>query len=371
MKVNISLVGGQPFPVFAQALDAKPDILVLIHSEKTKPEAENIKKSLRNKFENAKIELENVDADNLKKAESRIRDIFEKYAIPENNLILNITGGIKPWALQLYHLSLPDEHIKCVFIHQNNKVWDMKSLESHICNHDNITIDDLFELHGVTGAYNEFNQSDDELSDTIEELYKADSNALHKIVFDYLKEDKKLKGVMAREGKLFIKVNNNNDFECRISPDNKLYHICSPSANNLLINYGWFEHKVAKLLSKWHDAKRVLVNAKINFDKTYNTANEIDIIVETKSGKYLFVECKTSVYDSTDIDKFNNAVKNYGGLGAKCIFVTYHTMKKSPQKKCEKSKIKPFAYNVICRDDISQDKFFNELDRELATSNDR
>ena len=41
-KVTFSLVGSQPFPVYAQALDSEPDILVLFHSEQTERDAQNI-----------------------------------------------------------------------------------------------------------------------------------------------------------------------------------------------------------------------------------------------------------------------------------------------------------------------------------------
>ena len=48
--------------------------------------------------------------------------------------------------------------------------------------------------------------------------------------------------------------------------------------------------------------------------------NEIDIIVDT-GDKALFIECKTNIYNATDIDKFYTAVRNYGGSGSKALFV--------------------------------------------------
>jgi len=39
-KVNISLVGGQTYPVYLGIAESKPDKVILIHSEKSKGEVE-------------------------------------------------------------------------------------------------------------------------------------------------------------------------------------------------------------------------------------------------------------------------------------------------------------------------------------------
>ncbi len=151
MKVNISLVGGQPFPVFAQALDAKPDILVLIHSKRTEEQAMLIKQCVKNKLHATSVSLTEADAYDLKQSEITLEATVNAWVKPDNQVTVNIAGGTKPWALQLYRLALDRENVKCVFIDQNNKVWDMKSFKSHSCDHGEINIDDLFELNGVTG----------------------------------------------------------------------------------------------------------------------------------------------------------------------------------------------------------------------------
>lgn len=57
--------------------------------------------------------------------------------------------------------------------------------------------------------------------------------------------------------------------------------------------------------------------------------NEIDIIVNT-GDKLLFVECKTRICDNTNIDKFSAAVKNYGGMASKALFVSNMPMDDKP-----------------------------------------
>jgi hypothetical protein len=78
---------------------------------------------------------------------------------------------------------------------------------------------------------------------------------------------------------------------------------------------------------QWKRAKQIWLNTELTQWDNERTLNEIDIIVETGE-KLLFVECKTQVYDATDVDKFNNAVKSYGGVASKRIFLygcTYET----------------------------------------------
>lgn len=375
MKVNISLVGGQPFPVFAQALDAKPDILVLIHSERTKEQAMLIKKCVKNKLHATSVSLTEADAYDLKQSEITLEATVNAWVKPDNQVTVNIAGGTKPWGVQLYHLLLNKENVKCVFIDQNNKVWDMKSFQSHICDYSDIVFDDLIKLNGVTSNYNIFNHDDDDIANKIEQLYLCNRTALYDIIEKINDEEINKKNVVCKKssGQSEIWRNGVNDFDCHIVSYNKKYfkdyHISSPNAKRLLLNTGWFEHKVACILAKWYDAKRVFINAEFNLaNKTY-PANEIDIIVETKNGKYLFVECKTKVHEPTDIDKFNTAVKTYGGLGSKRIFVTFDPMAGLAKDKCETLKIPDFSTNEIKRKGEKQ--FFDALDREMATINAR
>ena len=61
--------------------------------------------------------------------------------------------------------------------------------------------------------------------------------------------------------------------------------------------------------------------------------------------KLIFVECKTQVYNSTDVDKFNSAVRNYGGLGSRPLFVTLNPMSSDAKEKCMDHGITTFHFN--------------------------
>lgn len=96
--------------------------------------------------------------------------------------------------------------------------------------------------------------------------------------------------------------------------------------------------------------------------------NEIDIIVNTGQ-KLLFVECKTMLQNSTDIDKFRTAVKNYGGLGSKSIFITENEMTPLQKEKCEESGIPYFSFNYKDGTKKTVDDLFAQLEQELFNIN--
>jgi hypothetical protein len=121
----------------------------------------------------------------------------------------------------------------------------------------------------------------------------------------------------------------------------KRIELKSPHIRNLLLNAGWFEYEVALILSRWEHAKEIRMNC-IFPAKNKSTKNEIDIIVNT-GAKLLFVECKTQIKNITDIDKFHSAVKNYGGLGSKALFITDAVMDETPKEKCKDSNILTFS----------------------------
>ena len=68
----------------------------------------------------------------------------------------------------------------------------------------------------------------------------------------------------------------------------------------------------------------------------------MDIIINTGI-KLLFVECKTQITNTTDIDKFRSVIKGYGGMGSKGIFITDASMSDIAKAKCEERGILTFS----------------------------
>ena len=59
--------------------------------------------------------------------------------------------------------------------------------------------------------------------------------------------------------------------------------------------------------------------------------------------RLLFVECKTQISNTTDIDKFKTAVDNFGGTGCLKLFVSYYTMLPNTREKCRDCNIMCFS----------------------------
>lgn len=115
----------------------------------------------------------------------------------------------------------------------------------------------------------------------------------------------------------------------------------SPHAVSLVFNSGWFEYEVAKMLSEWRYTREVWLNVVYPYREGL-AKNEIDVVVNIGT-KLLMVECKTQIFDNTDIDKFSSAVKNYGGMGCKALFVTESCMKNQAKEKCADNHVLPFS----------------------------
>lgn len=379
-KVTLSLVGGQPFPVYAQALDGKPDILVLFHSNQTKRNAQNIELCIKQKLPHTVVRKILVDPNDLKQSHMTFNAHAQAWLKDDNQITVNLSGGTKPWSMQLLNIFRGKENAKCVFIDQNNYIWDMATYERRKFDHTRISIDDKFALYGVKGSQrtsiNDYDARDFSAIRQIEKLYRFNRNALREIT-TRINDDEK-QGIKSgqytseRYAGCSIERVGENEFRCTFE-HRKFHtvttvHVSSPNACRLMLNTGWFELKVAEILSQWPSANQVWTNTSINYYNNTDTVNEIDIIVETNQDKLLFVECKTHVHDSTDIDKFNDVIKSYGGLGGKRVFVTYSPMTGLPNDKCEVLRIPRFSTSSMRN---GTQAFYDALDKYMNTINAR
>ena len=381
-KVTFSLVGGQPFPVYAQALDSEPDILLLFYSEQTQRNALNIEACVKQKLPHAIVRKIEVDASDLKSSFLTFSAHAQAWLKPEHEITVNLSGGTKPWSMQLLNIFAGKENAKCVFIDQNNYIWDMATYERHKFEHTSISLDDKFALYGVLASQRtsigDYNESDFDAMGKIERLFRSGWKAMNEIVKAISSDTSQ--GITtgtyhyAKNPRVAITRNGKNDFECSyLDPHKNERHfaISSPHAASLLLNTGWFELKVAQLLSRWYSSRKVWLNTSINYPGEDKIVNEIDVVVETTNDKLLFVECKTGVHDSTDIDKFNDVIKSYGGLGGKRIFMTFNTMKSLPLAKCNALNIPCFTTAQVMKDPSSVAAFYAALDKYMDTINAR
>jgi len=95
---HISLVGGQPMPVYQGLIHANPEKVLLICSDKTYKDAEGIK----NELKGVDLEIIEFDPVNLEVIQKQIDKMKNKIPV-DATLSVNITGGTKPWSIMFYN----------------------------------------------------------------------------------------------------------------------------------------------------------------------------------------------------------------------------------------------------------------------------
>lgn len=379
-KVHIALVGGQPTPVFQGIRNARPQLVVYVYSKQT----EGLMGRIAREFVGLPMEKVEMDPVNVQSIEQQVLACVEKYK--QDEVSINISGGTKPWAI-LFTRHFPNADL--FYIDQNSILTHVNSLETVEVPYD---IDIDFRLHGNElqhfTSLLDYTEDDKKALSIIESARRFNTGQFNKLVtiLDKNKEQQlKSQKVGTFELSDSVSVSWNKD-KCKCilnlsqaSAGNKSFEIQSPHAIPMLFHSGWFEYKIARMISHWNRSVDIRMNC--IFPPVFyrlpdsSTAlqypkNEIDIIINTGK-KTLFVECKTMINNSTDIDKFRTAVKNYGGLGSKALFITDNNMTPLQKEKCFESGIISFSLKDELHGPNVEQELFKLLNTHLMSINDR
>lgn len=387
-KINISLVGGQPLPVYIPIINERPDVVYLLHSGQTKRQAGYIKRLLATKMPTTAVVMVPLDT-NLDTAARQLRASAGVWCKGDCTATVNVSGGTKGWSIICSNVFGGIDNATVIYIDQNNVVWDIKSSTHSMADASELSLDDYASLFGLECKKTDFSatytDADRQAAQQLNELHSKNAKALGEMA-GYLSDHTNETSTSHNSCSLawdkaercftgFI-----TDYK-GLNPQE--FTIGSPNCRRLMLNTGWFEFLVADLLSSWPQARNVWTNVHfynpkgsfpndINSTKNKNNAesdlNEVDIIVETTKGKLLYVECKTQVHNTTDIDKFNTVVKKTGGLGSKLIFVTKKPIDGVALKNIENQGIRRFVYRDI---ESNKSKFFDELYKYLDSINEK
>ncbi len=351
MKVHITLVGREAAAVYNGIIATKPDKVVFIFSVSTI----EVMQRVRDEIDMEVDEQKPLDPVNLIDIEQRARELAEKYA--QDRITLNISGGTKSWAFLFGRVFSTMPNAEVVYMDQNNVLWNYTTMES-----GKLEEFDLFKQFRLYGnpldhftRFEEYTDADQDALEQIEDLW-----------IDFPDEFTPLMSVLDRTRDNQLKNNKEGTFERGFSkvewhkptvPQNngriiislirkngrgREVEIESPHAVDIAFNSGWMEYKIARVLNQWGRARSIYLNSRFKFSSGKDK-NEVDIIVGADS-KILFVECKTQVTNSIDIDKFRNVIKTYGGTGSKGLFVTHSKMSDDVRKKCMEVGIIPFSW---------------------------
>lgn len=363
-NINISLVGGQPLPVYIPIINKQPDVVYLLHSDQTKRLAGNIKQLLADKLPKTSVVLQPLDT-NLDTAARQLKAFASVWCQGDCAATVNVSGGTKGWSIICSNVFGNIGNATVVYIDQNNVVWDIKSSTHSMADASVLSLDDYASLFGLESKktdFDEYTEADRQAAQQLNKLHSKNAKALGTMA-GYLTDHPNVISTSYNDCTLawnkaercftgFI-----TDHQGRNAQE---FTIRSPHCRHLALNTGWFEFLVADLLSRWHLARKVWTNVRFSnpHGSNQNDINEVDVIVETNGGKLLYVECKTKVSKPTDIDKFNTVVKKTGGMGSKMIFVTKEPMKGDALNNIESLGIKRYVYCDIFR---NEGKFFGEL----------
>lgn len=353
LHVQIALVGNQPTPVYQGIVHMHPDKVILVCSTQTREVADAIKQQLPS-YEDRDIEIRLLSDTDISAMYETIEN-FERN-VPENvDLSINISGGMKLWSL-IFHEVFSPRHQDCsmFFIGQNGTFFDLhkRTAAGKVA----FDMDAQFRILGHTlddyTTLSEYTDQDDKSFFKILKMVrdKDTKKAFKDITFKFVEEYKKKHGT----NEVFVRpfsADNGDDFLSWYPDANEfIYSIAgkegkfhSPHISHLVLKTGWFEYNVARMMGEIYGSENVHLNCTFRSEQNV-TKNEIDVIVNTGS-KLIFVECKTQVFNITDIDKFRSAVRNYGGLGSKPLFVTNWEMIPDGQEKCKELRITTFYTN--------------------------
>lgn len=318
-KVHITLVGGQPTPVYLGIKDnGQANTVVLVCSPQSRIEAERIKEQ----FPKRNIVIKECPPVELTEIEALAMGLYEEYS--ECDTVVNLTSGTKLWSLTFFRVFYQSVHSHFIYIDQNNCITDILTKESHVGSIHTLT---RFELYGtpLTSFHllDEYDAEDLRVLKDLESLRKINRSEFHQLTARDGLSDMKESDVRTTERGSILDYSFDEKWAMIQIPTSQgtvKRELCCPHLPNILFNYGWFELKTALELRKNERIKNIWLNCKFA-DSEGNPKNEIDIIAELEN-RLLFVECKTMIYDTTDIDKFRSALRNFSGTSSTGIFVT-------------------------------------------------
>lgn len=341
-KIHITLVGAQPAPIYNGIIATSPHKIIYIYSnsENSYNSLKVLKKEL--KIDADEIQLDVTNPTKIKYCAEQLADIYKNHEVT-----VNITSGLKSWAYWFSVVFAQCENASVIYFDQNNVLWNYRTMQSST--DFNFDMHTLFRLYGnpIENNYTPFSRytpQDFETIKIIEEIRESNFSAFKELTSTLSIDDNNI--LRNNDTGKFVKENSsvrwdrpNNKVIFNIN--NKSTTISSPHVVDLTFHTAWFELKVAQILSKWDKAKEICLNCRFPFNAKFDK-NEVDIIVNT-GNKILFVECKTQIANTTDIDKFRSVIKGYGGIGSKGLFITDSKMKAIAKKKCKEHNILYFS----------------------------
>lgn len=368
-KIHISLVGAQREPVYNGIKQTTPDMVVLVHSERTEGDA----KAVQNMFTDTDIDftLIQMKATQYSAIMETALQINTIVKPGENEVSLNLVGGTKFWALAFFDV-FRDTSAHIMLISQNGIVTDLRSMQETVLD-ESLNLDTHFRLQGNPlnqfTPFDEYTEDDYRSVKTIERAFRYNYGQLKEMTMNqnYLPASGSIEGRYDS----YIEWSSSRDATIKLTQRGReeTFQLNSEHALKLLFNFNWFEYKVARMLSHWPRSSEIWCNCIFqpveNIDPN-RVKNEVDIILKAGS-KVFFIECKTSIYNSTDIDKFKAVTDNYGSMSSKAVFITNADIDDTAREKFHDHKIIHFCLEAAGPN--KEQELFHLLNEEINNIN--
>ncbi len=363
-------MGRQTAPVCQVIEHVKPDQMILLPSQDSHQYAETVKAEFDGKID---CDIYNLPVEDIPAIQNMAVVIAE--AIPMNyEVTLDLTSGVKPWALiflEVFKEKLPQSDV--YYVYQGGKLINMSKYEE--VGEVDFDYNMQFKLlgHSFSGhtMLAEYTLEDDVAMIALKNYYKRYSKQFTPLMMEFGKyigrnKLKSTQNINFQDSRGYVSWDADTKSMSIEITKRKPITLSSPHAWHLATNAGWFEYYVARTLSEIFPSDQIFMNC--HFKSTINNdLNEVDIIVNTGK-KLLFVECKTQIKDSNDVDKFASVVRNYGALSSKSLFVTFWEMSPIGQEKCKNNGI-PTFFMSMADDNAHIERFKNLLDQIINKSN--
>lgn len=370
-KVHITLVGGQPTPVYKGIIDEQPDKVVLVCSSDTNQLAKNIKYFACMNIPGLQCELMQINPVDISETYDNMKEIASLLGA-DDIMTINISGGTKVWTVLFYDF-FKDKAERLFYIDQDDNKLDFVSGATTQINVQ-LSVKEALGLNnvGVTERLlTDYCQEDFDAIQKVREMRKFSPKNFSQLMLQF--DNQKDREIDQYNYLSYDRQNNSFTLSLSNRYTRREMEICSPNVRNIVLHTGWFELEVAKLLSEWAEPSQIAMNCGLSSLNRGNglTLNEIDIIVN-KSGRLLFVECKTQIApgENTVVDKFNNAIRSFGGLSTKGVFFTDYEMRSQAKEKCKNDGILYYSMQTLRREgDEGKRRLFTELDNHMRGLN--
>jgi len=363
MMIHITLVGGQTAPVYQGIIFSNPEYVFLIHSYETIDQANRLKNEIS--IPSELIQFEPVSFD---KIYQNIQSILLKIG-DEDRVSINLSSGTKPWSVFFFDQFKNRKNTQLFYVDQNANAWDFSTLK---CSKIPLNMEAQFRLYGNPlehfTSLSSITEKDIDIIKELKEIRAFNFTDFIQLTDLLGKQTHQTKHTLPSLSEIsYNKLEHTVSVKLVKNNKVKKTNLTSPNVLKLVTFTGWFEVEVAFILSKWKKNNEIRLNCKFPA-KNNAPKNEIDIIAEIGT-KLLFVECKTKLTNITDIDKFANAVRIYGGTASKAILITESTLSETAKEKCKENGVLFFSFNNSNDFDNIQKMLLFLLENELNTLN--